>query len=79
VAFVLGKVKFGNNSLGNYMAYGDSNPAAKPIDKSEAHFLLLLWHRVRKAKPKLRWDMAVTSASARWKPLNRSTVSAFRV
>jgi predicted GTPase len=38
VVFVLGKVKAGKSSLGNYMAYGCSNPERTPITGTRPHF-----------------------------------------
>lgn len=38
VVFVLGKVKAGKSSLGNYMAYGRSNPEAPPVTGMGPHF-----------------------------------------
>ncbi len=38
VVFVLGKVKAGKSSLGNYMAYGCSNPEGVPIAGTQANF-----------------------------------------
>jgi predicted GTPase len=38
VVFVLGKVKAGKSSLGNYMAYGLSNPAGVSITETAPHF-----------------------------------------
>lgn len=38
VVFVLGKVKAGKSSLGNYMAYGSSNPDGLPQNGLSPHF-----------------------------------------
>ena len=38
VVFVLGKVKAGKSSLGNYMAYGRSNPEGPPVSGMGPHF-----------------------------------------
>jgi predicted GTPase len=38
VVFVLGKVKAGKSSLGNYMAYGRSNPEGAPITETHPYF-----------------------------------------
>ena len=38
VVFVLGKVKAGKSSLGNYMAYGRSNPKGVPVTEKAPHF-----------------------------------------
>ncbi|PPQ40138.1 GTPase family protein [Rhodopila globiformis] len=38
VVFVLGKVKAGKSSLGNYMAYGRSNPEGEPITGAQPDF-----------------------------------------
>jgi predicted GTPase len=38
VVFVLGKVKAGKSSLGNYMAYGCSKPEGTPIAGTRPHF-----------------------------------------
>ena len=38
VVFVLGKVKAGKSSLGNYMAYGCSNPEGRTVTGTRPHF-----------------------------------------
>jgi hypothetical protein len=75
VVFVLGKVKAGKSSLGNYVAYGHSNPAGMSITGTTPHFFTAAMAQGAENQAETAVGQAVIFASAHARQPNQFKVS----